>query len=170
MISENLSKNRPGRPRAFSREITAAFGAMGIGVECQTLRGKQNHWYVMEALRVLKHDPACAWLGIERDAMTAGTAKMRRTILAELGRLRDDPESLRAIAHQVCELKPRTADAVAMIRTARTGRPPAPDQDILVDQLLAVLNRHRAQRPGLTFDMMRDALRRAVAAADAAKT
>jgi hypothetical protein len=103
--------------------MEAAFRAMGIGTDCQSRHGKQNHWYTVEALNVLKDDPLCAWLGCDDyGALAAGTKRLRsHTIMAALGRYRHDPDYMRELAHLICEIQPRVSDAVRMIRW-RSGR------------------------------------------------
>ena len=46
---------------------------------------------------------------------------MKRTICAELARI-DDDETLRVAAQRICELKPTTGEAIAMIRRWRGVR------------------------------------------------
>jgi hypothetical protein len=45
---------------------------------------------------------------------------LRFEILSELGRIPDD-EDLRAGASQICKPRPRTKDAITIIRFCRTG-------------------------------------------------
>jgi hypothetical protein len=78
-ILENVSKKaRRGRPRCFSEASETMLTQIGIGIECHTRRGKQNHWWLMKALHVLRNDPRCAWLGCDKAAIMAGTSPRRR--------------------------------------------------------------------------------------------
>ena len=63
--------------------------------------------------------------------------KYRKTILAELGRL-DDRESIRAVARHLCEVKPSTAKAVALIRRAR-GVSQSAGVESLVNRIVATI-------------------------------
>ena len=129
-------------------------------MDCTTRRGKTNRWYGVNALSVLGDDPLCAWLGCsDMAALKAGkTVKVRWTILSELGRLRD-PETIREVAHEICEWKPRAAEAVRWIREQRTGRALKPSVSELTDALLKVLNDYKTSHSGMSHRMVRDALR-----------
>jgi hypothetical protein len=66
---------------------------------------------------------------------------------------------MRSMAHEICELKPRAAAAVRMIREERTGMVAAPSASKLTDALLRTLNDYRAAHWGTSYRMVRDALR-----------
>jgi len=125
--SEKISKKR-GRPVAFGDAESAVLTGCGIGLDCGTRRGKQNAWYRQRALCALNWEPQFAWLVSTPEAIAAGGARMRFTILAELGRL-GEPEAIREMATVICEAKPLTTRAVNILRSIRTGRtmaePPA---------------------------------------------
>ena len=71
-----------------------------------------------------------------REEIMSGNGHMRHTILAELGRIEDE-DDLRSIARQICELKPGSKEAVAMIRQWRTGKSPSGDAISLTNALIA---------------------------------
>jgi len=118
--SEKTSKKR-GRPAAFSDAESAVLTGCGIGLECGTRRGKQNAWYRQRALCALNWEPQFEWLVSTPETIAAGGARMRCTILAELGRL-GEPEAIREMAAVICEAKPLTARAVNILRGVRMGR------------------------------------------------
>jgi hypothetical protein len=74
----------------------------------------------VRALGLLCDDLAFRWL-CDGKAMTAGGAKWKPAILTELGRI-DDEDDLREVARQLCELKPKTKDAIAAVRRWRLGK------------------------------------------------
>jgi hypothetical protein len=75
---------------------------------------------------------------------------MRTTILGELGRL-NDPAAIERIALQLCELKPTTSAAVAMIRHARLGRQPQGTPGQLGEVLRKALNTYFTTHEGVTL-------------------
>jgi hypothetical protein len=139
-ISEAASaKRKRGRPPIMGEEVTAIVD-LGAGENVKTHRHKLNVYYQMRALAVLPDDPRFTWLVGRAKAMPgakdAWKGKIRRQmmnrfpgkeewidakgalkqgILSELGRFGND-EDVKDIALHICELKPKTKNAVAMIR------------------------------------------------------
>jgi hypothetical protein len=152
-ISEAASKKR-GRPKAWSE------AAMAVSRFCvpdvKTTRHLQNVAYRQLAMGYLANDPAFAWL-CDSERMTAGDAAWRPGILAELGRFLEE-ETIKAYAARICELKPKTKDAIAMLRRARTGKASAPDTLDLTNKIIGLINQYAADRPGMTKDQILDAI------------
>jgi len=81
------------------------------------------------------------------DLMKAGEFKwlydfngsMRETVLYELGRIEDD-EWIRGWAKRLCELKPTTKEAVAMIRRWRHGKSNSQGALALTKMLIGKIN------------------------------
>jgi hypothetical protein len=120
-VSEKISKTI-GRPRALNPEQERLAWGVGIFKQGKSRRTHLNAYYAIRALTRLglKHpgfsgDKAIfLWLSDDK----ANPVVYRATILAELGRI-EDPDLLQEVAERICELKPRTSDAVAMIRRCR---------------------------------------------------
>ena len=163
LIMETVSKKKKGRPPVVSEGVRFMENAVGIGDSCKTQRGKQNHLYMIAAMGVLNYEPEFLWLGLNKVGIMADTVHLRHTILQELGRLRDDPEAMRAIARRICELKPDTVTARRIIRQFRTGRKPTVSAECLSSILNSTLDNYAAARPSVTFAMMRTALLKTLA-------
>ena len=81
--------------------------------------------YMLHAVNALGDAPEFAWL-------ISGDVR-RKSILSELGRLRD-PEHIRQVAARLCETKPTARRAIAFIRHERLGERPV-DADRLTTAL-----------------------------------
>jgi hypothetical protein len=112
-----------GRPRVFSSEQEALF--RNLFPEIRTRRGLQNRMYACRAISVLKQAAGADVFG--RFGWLLGpsfeAAKMRFTLLAELGRL-DRPADIATLASTLCEKKdpPRRAVALIRQRVRKTGK------------------------------------------------
>lgn len=154
-ISEAASKKKRGRPLLFSEDEMAM--ARYVKPDAKSQRSLQNATYLGYALRALIDDPAYAWL-CDKEKMNAGAAgAWRQGILVELGRLLH-PENIKAFAARICELKPKTKDAIAMLRKARTGKAPAGNPDELAIYLARALDRYVAAHPSTTSAQILGAL------------
>lgn len=165
MFSENKTSpigeksDRRGRPRVLSPEVEAAFSAIGMFTECKTRRSRLNIYYRTKAMGVLKE--GFEWL-FDGKKVAAGVQAWKPTILIELGRIEDE-ELMRAMAEQLCELKPSTRDAVLMVRRLRTGGLPAGDALQLANEIIATVNRYIRSHANVTKDDLRSALATAAA-------
>ena len=161
-ISGNFSEKRKrGRPSAMEPTVEAGFRASGLFGQYRTRRGAVNKYYGIVALDALKDEAGLTWLFTYDDMRRGGNCKVRYTILSELGRLRD-PEMIRGLAAQLCELKPTTTAAVAKIRRFRTGKQAQASADDLADRLCNVLGAYEEAHADATHAMMRDALAQAL--------
>jgi len=112
-------KRRRGRPRLTNAALDDILKF--IGPDIQTRRGLLNVFYRQLALDVLQLDPRFAWVA-DGTKMKAGVrGAWKPGILTELGRIRD-ADTMRAVAFRICELRPKTKEAVAIIRRFRLGR------------------------------------------------
>lgn len=116
-VSEN--KRHRGRPRVIPHELEGPVSFIGPNV--QTDRGRQNVFYRMRALDILSDLERFKWLCDEEKIMANVPRAMKPTILTELGRFQDDDE-MREVAGILCEHKPKTKRAVALIRLIRQGK------------------------------------------------
>lgn len=127
-ISEKFpEKKKRGRPRLLHPEDEKTYRRSMPSRDIRTL---QNQDYEVRALSILglnkinPPDYPFLWLGdiskIENEI--SERRFYRKTILAELGRIADN-ENLIEAAKEVCRLKPKTTEAIKMIREWRLGRP-----------------------------------------------
>ncbi len=151
--SETASeKPKRGRPRRFSRDGEAVM--LGLYSD-KGERQRGNIAYMILAVQRLQRHPdfdagAFRWL------WNPGKDDLKHTILSELGRIEDDGEMV-LVARDLCAMKPKTKDAVTMIRRLRLGeREPRPHQ--LQDELVATINDFWKRFPKTTRAEVLDAL------------
>jgi hypothetical protein len=117
----------------------------------RTERGRQNIDRRQWALHVILEakDARLNWL-VNETAIAAGKQpKLRETILTELGRIDDDAELLTA-ALRICELRPSTRDAVAMIRRWRGVATRASSSITLLKILARAIDAYVLRHPDTT--------------------
>lgn len=156
-IPEAVSEKRKrGRPRVIGPEAEPVVDL--VAPDVTTERGRQDAYYRQIALGVLMSDRRFTWLADEA-AMKAGAPKAwKPTILAELGRIPDD-EAMKAVAAQVCELRPKAKAAVAMIRRYRLGREPEGTPAGLDHHLVEAVNQYWGGHTSLTPAVIVEVLR-----------
>lgn len=166
-ISENISeKPRRGRPRLLSKELEQ-IAIFKDGPYCSP-RTHQNGHYEIRALRVLditgdQLPEEYRWL-MDPDKQREGRSERqgyRKTILAELGRI-DDDECLQAVAKRICELKPKTRDAILMIRRWRVGGSKPADVRQLANEVIRTINDYLQRHPSTTHQQVLTALTEAL--------
>jgi hypothetical protein len=151
-----LGKNRKPLPK-----IGGDKNAVGLAIvpdwfrrtgysHVKTERGLQNQFYEARAMGLLMNDPNFHWLCSSQEQAIRDTAKIRAGVLAELGRIKDD-DDLRAVAAQICELKPKTKMAVAMIRRARLGKKKSGDVQDLARTLARCIDAYTETHSGITL-------------------
>ncbi len=102
------------------------------------------------------HDARFAWLCSDKAPNGNPKGHVRRTILAELGRIEAEEERGQ-IALRLCELKQPTREAVAMVRHFRLGSPPGtPEQ--LADALRKTATAYLQSHAAMTWAEVREAL------------
>jgi hypothetical protein len=120
-ISQNPPHTKRGRPRTipeWERQLNT-----DVSTRCSP-RHLNNTVYETRAVAWVSDDPRFAWLCSDSATIMRGEGHMRRTILAELGRI-DDAQDREAMALYLCEHQPTTRRAVTLIRQYRRGtRPP----------------------------------------------
>jgi hypothetical protein len=135
-ISENFSeKKKRGRPRLLHPALREVFAD---GQTYASERTIQNTSYYIRAFGLLQHEPWAEWL-VGHASQEGKPGQVRKTILAELGRL-DDDEDLLVMARAICTDCPNTRDALARIRRFRLGRMPAGSISQLTDVLRHTVN------------------------------
>jgi hypothetical protein len=151
-ISESDTKKR-GRPPAFKAEQMAIITQ--LFPEVHSRRGRVNALYRTHAMDLLKQR-RFRWL-MDMEGLAAGKDTWKPSILAELGRIADD-RTLRAFAARICQLKPKTHEAVAMIRRARLNGASKPATvGALVHELGRTIDDYRTRHPDLTWRQVRAA-------------
>jgi hypothetical protein len=154
-ISEPFSEKpaKLGRPRSLSPEWEEAIRRYFPDIQSQHGRQNQRAW--IRAIGVLEHR-AFRWLG-DREAVNRGDGHFRRSIMQELGRI-DNDDAMKSVARQICKLKPRAREAVAMIRRWRLGeRRKAGNVLALTDELVGVVNDYLNRHPEMTTRQLRTA-------------
>jgi len=137
--------------------------ANGVYNDVQTERGKQNRDNALCVIGVLLNHPnpdAIRWL-FDGPAHAAGKKKMRFGILAELGRIHwqhGSDEEIHGLATLLSERKPKTRDAVAMLRRHRmnTHRPGSVLH--LEKSICGTIDAYLATHPGTTKQQVLAAL------------
>ena len=117
-----LETRPPGRPRVLSPEQEAQFRATVGLPDYATRRTVQNRANWGRALKLLCDGPMATvvstrWVWLLRPNRD-GVATSRKTILSELGRVKDD-EALKVFADALCERKPAAQDAIRLLRRWR---------------------------------------------------
>lgn len=150
-ISEEISeKPKRGRPVVMPEEWEKLMTGLGMFTDIHSRRGRVNKWYMAHAMSVLMDESQkipgrYAWLHDE------ATQRIRSTILTELGRIEDDA-LLIAMAGELCNHKPHTKDAVAMIRRVRRVNRKKGSALALADEIIDVLNHYVQRFPDMTHN------------------
>jgi len=148
-VSENTGKRKRGRPPSMDKATEAKIDLLFPRIT--TRRGKQNIDYQMYAEGVLKDDPRFFWVVGNKEM------KWKPTLLTELGRCIFD-ETIKIVALRICELKPKTKDAVAMIRSWRTGKSPKWNVFDLGNHIINAINEYKRHHPGMPWSEVEDVL------------
>src|SRR5262245_22727326 len=149
ILEERDAKPLRGRPRVMTRVDRLMLE--NINGNAKSERSLQNTHYRIRAMAFLRDDDRFKWLFDEE----AGT--WQRGILAELGRLQDG-ETIKAYAARICELKPKTKDAIVMLRRARIGKSPKASSIELLAHLERSLNAYIEAHPEVTPEQMIEAI------------
>ena len=149
-VSENKGKRRRGRPRIIDKETEALVEQFFPHI--RTRRGKQNIDYQMYASSVLKNDPRFFWV--------VGNKEMhwKPIILTELGRCLS-AEVIKTFALKICELKPKSKDAVALIRIWRTGKQPEWNPFDLGNHIINTINEYKNRHSEMPWSDVENVLR-----------
>lgn len=155
--AESAEVTQRGRPRARALpewlRVDVARGEAHLSE-----RAQQDHCYEVQAMGVLFAEMAArgdteenefSWLLVspQRGAREGRRRILRRTLLAELGRITDDGLLVEA-ARLLCERKPKTREGVQWIRRLRVeGKQKHGDADQLADELIRTANDFLARYP-----------------------
>jgi len=162
VISEKFSEKRKrGRPRTFNPELEQLYEAAGLFVDKNTRRSRLNTMWRQQAWGILFNDaelvPRLTWL-IENPESASEIVVKRFSVLSELGRI-ESPSAMKAIAIQLCELKPRARDAITMIRRYRLGRSATGSHSQLTELLERTINTYLTAHTEVTMQDVQKALR-----------
>jgi hypothetical protein len=156
-ISEAASEKRKrGRPPVFDPAYRSEIG--GLFNEVTTHRGMTDCLYRQRAFNLLSKDGRFAWVADGPRSAAGAPDALKSSILVELGRIPND-EDLKAVALRICELKPKTKDAVSMIRRVRLGREAKGGYLKLCESLENALNAYLSGHPSTPADWPVKALR-----------
>lgn len=160
-VSENFSESKTGRPTVISDTEAATYRALGLLDGTHSRRSLLNVHYRQRALSLLVDFDSFQWL-IDGDKMRRGEANAwRQTILTELGRIADE-ETMRAVALQLCALKPKTKDAVLMVRSFRKGGKPKADALQLANEIIGKVNDYLQRHSDASEELILDAFNTAI--------
>ena len=166
-ISEKFSeKPKRGRPPAMPAEWERLMVRAGAFGDAKSRRSHVDFWYVCGAISALEDtghgfQEPYAWLVNDKN--------IRKTVLAELGRIQDE-EAIRLCAAKICELKPKTKDAVAMIRRWRGVNRKKPSCLDLTSEIIATVNDYLRRYPATTWQQVTTALENAMDLAQQSNT
>lgn len=145
-ISETTPR-KPGRPRkAQPWEWASVHNTHG-----KSHRHKADAIYEARALSGILDDPRFEWLCSDGATIRQGKGHMRHTILAELGRIADEQDR-EVLARSLCEHKPTTRQALALIRQHRLGTRPPGHAAQLADLLRRTITTYQAEHTPLAED------------------
>ena len=116
-----------------------------------THRIRVNKMWTLKALRCIVDNPqpSLEWL-LDESSSPQG---WRKTILSELGRIEDE-ETFRAVARAICDLKPKTRDAIAMIWRSRLGRSPSASPRGLQSAIAAAVESYVMAHPEIPMSQI----------------
>ena len=144
-ITEAASKKKRGRPQAIGDATLRIIADQRPHIK--TRRGRQEMVYASRAAGGLMADKRFVWLTDEKDPLK------KKSILSELGRIENE-EDLKAVALQICELKPKVKEGVAMVRRWRTGKTPKADRRSLRSHILKGVNDYLLTHPDTPSDLL----------------
>ena len=153
---ENVSEiSKRGRvPFSVDAELLAINEA---AFNATTQRGKLDIYYRLKALSILGNDPRVSWICDAAKLKTGEKSAWKPGILSELGKI-EDKENMLSIALDICELKPKTKDAIRMIRRTRLG-PSKPGTVAGVHgAIINAINRYLSEHPDTSWDIIEEAL------------
>ena len=173
-ITENFSENPPARKRGRPRIFEAtAYGPRRGHSRIYTERSRLNDVYFVNALLTLTDDhpdrDRYYWLCPDGSVSYAYPTlplarirpKVKTVLLTELGRILADygEETMRRVALQLCEDKPKTQDAVRWLRAQRLQREPrAGTWEALCEHLSRALDDYLARYPATPDAVVSSAL------------
>ncbi len=144
-ITEAASKKKRGRPRVIDDAPLQIIADHTPNIK--THRGRQELVYAFRAVTDLAKDKRFDWLTDEEHPIK------KKGILSELGRIENE-EDLKAVALQICELKPNVKEGAAMVRRWRTGKAPKADCRGLRSHMLKSVNAYLYAHPDTPIDML----------------
>lgn len=153
---ENVSEiSKRGRvPFSVDADLVAINDAAS---NATTQRGKLDIYYRLKALSILGNDPRVAWICDAAKLKAGEKSSWKPGILSELGKI-EDGKNMLSISLEICELKPKTKDAIRMIRRARLG-PSKPGTVAGVHgAMINAVNRYLSEHPETSWDIVEAAL------------
>ncbi len=116
---QNVKKLKRGRPSKLPSKLED--GYWNDAGNSATRRTMRNYYFFYEALNLLAESGIKQYkflYDISKDLKRQGNRHLKKTILSELGRIKDQNVLLEA-ASIICEAQPKTATAVKWIREIR---------------------------------------------------
>jgi hypothetical protein len=123
-ISEAASqkkKQKRGRPTAFSDQLVEIVCISDPESHTKTRRHRVNLAYRQWAISILGKQEQFAWLCDVKKMAAAQKNSWKPSILVELGRFWPNEAEMIEEAELICNLRPKTKQAISMIRQDRLG-------------------------------------------------
>jgi hypothetical protein len=168
-FSENQSKKRRGRPPLLPYELIAPSS------DWSKRRGTLNDLHLGIALNALypEDDEQAlgesyahyAWLF---DGTNLFGTRFKKTILVELGRLRD-PALIRVVADVICKRKMKTSVAIPYLRRLRSKGDKVGDIDGLTGEITELIDDYMRRYRGTKWETVLEALNNAYCAVSEAQ-
>jgi hypothetical protein len=154
-VSETQAKRSRGRPPLIDPVLSVFWQELNPGARSR--RSLLNTYYFMRAVGILiggesgeTRRTEFQWL-IDESKPTIQSA--RRRIMIELGRI-EEAEALLTIARHICELKPKSAAAITMIRRWRNGGRKPVNLDAFTQELVRLCDDYLVRHPDMTLQQL----------------
>ncbi len=152
--AESAENRRRGRPPVIP-ELHEALYRSQYG-DMPRRKMLERH-YEIRALRTLGNGNQAEFRWLFGDGTETN---YRQSVLAALGRI-EDRDILLTVARQICEMKPKARNAVAMIRRVRRGDSPVKCGG-LAHELIRTVNDYLVRHPSMSWDGVRAELEQAL--------
>jgi hypothetical protein len=162
--ADSAEKKKRGRPPVVPENLRKIYN---YGNASQSRRTVLDRHYGIIAFQAImtdgEVDPAFHWL-VDPNHQAPNDTVYRRSIMYELGRI-EDPDDLLSVARRICELKPKTRDAIAMIRRFRRGETPV-HPGALAAELIRAVNAYKTRHPSTSWETIRSEVETAWSSVD----
>jgi hypothetical protein len=128
-----------------------------VASNATTQRGKLDIFYRLKALSTLGNERRVSWICDAAKLKAGEKSAWKPGILSELGKI-EDRKNMLSIALEICELKPKTKDAIRMIRRTRLG-PSKPGTAAGVHgAIINAINHYLSEHPDTSWDIVEEGL------------
>ena len=164
MVNFSEKKRKLGRPNKTldnNDTFNEWVSKMGLSNDTKSERLKINNYYVAVAQGALEDENGNNSIDGEFDFIIAVNDNLeivcfKRTILQELGRLKDE-EVIKGVARVICQSKLSTDDAITYIRQFRTTQNKG-DEIMLAQAIASVIDDYTFKHAGVDLDLIESSL------------